>query len=145
MTPAAFSHKTLLFSSQSISKTCIGMLTTVVGIPKAYGFTTTPARITGSIGSTPLRDTILLGSRNNLKVLLHDELPDGMYYEWKLLEANGGDETFQPQPSNDKVCYIGLNGNTDVLRFSVTTRTASGFQGIVAERVFTFLFFPNRL
>ena len=74
-----------------------------------------------------------------------DELPDGMYYEWKLLEANGGDETFQPQPSNDKVCYIGLNGNTDVLRFSVTTRTASGFQGIVAERVFTFLFFPNRL
>lgn len=52
----------------------IGMLTTVVGIPKAYGFTTTPARITGSIGSTPLRDTILLSSRNNLEVLLHDEL-----------------------------------------------------------------------
>lgn len=72
-----------------------------------------------------------------------DELPDGMYYEWKLLEADGGDETFQPQPHDDRFCYIGLNGNTDVLRFSITTRTSSGSQGIVAERVFTFRFFEN--
>jgi len=70
-----------------------------------------------------------------------DELPDGMYYEWKLLEANG-DETFQPQPSKDnRRCYIGFNGNTNVLRFSVTTRTSSDSQGVVAERSFTFLFF----
>mgnify|MGYP000777475472 FL=1 len=69
-----------------------------------------------------------------------DEPPKGMYYEWKLLEANGGDETFQPQPNDDKVCYIGLNGNTDIVRFSITTRTGSGSQGIVAERFFTFLF-----
>lgn len=72
-----------------------------------------------------------------------DELPEGMYYEWKLIEANGGDETFQPQPSNHRMCYIGLNGNTDVLRFAVITRTGSGFQGIVAEREFSFRFFPN--
>lgn len=31
--PAAFSHKALLFTSQSVSKTGISMLTVVVGIP----------------------------------------------------------------------------------------------------------------
>lgn len=69
-----------------------------------------------------------------------DALPNGMYYEWKLITGNG-DETFQPQPGNSRVCYIGVNGNTDVLRFSVVTRSGSGFQGIVAERNFTFRFY----
>ncbi|WP_044261972.1 hypothetical protein [Bacteroides timonensis] len=129
----------------------LALLPTLVWAEKSESVQTNAYVATGTYTTSAFGGVHVLTGRDEFTKMAFvigiqlDELPDGMYYEWKLLEANGGDETFQPQPSNDKVCYIGLNGNTDVLRFSVTTRTASGFQGIVAERVFTFLFLPNRL
>lgn len=68
-----------------------------------------------------------------------DELPEGMYYEWKFISANGS-YTFQPQPNDDKVCYIGFNGDADFLRFSITICDEGTY---VLERNFEVRLFPQ--
>ena len=66
-----------------------------------------------------------------------DNLPDGMHYEWKL-NSGDGSYTFQPQPNNSRICYMGFNGDTNYLNFSIIICKGDTH---VLERTFNVLLF----